>query len=104
MWCGLGGIGDYRKQEKKRKKKTSSRIGVVVGMVGCGTMQVGRGLHLHLHLHFACCFAGMCAQVHLYAQNRRLVQRKGVLMLEIVKRRELSNQQRCSRNRYYSIF
>lgn len=91
------------REKKRKKKKTSSRIGVVVGMVGCGTMQVGRGLHLHLHLHFACCFAGMCAQVHLYAQNRRLVQRKGVLMLEIVIR-ELSNQQRCSRNRHYSIF
>lgn len=89
-------------QEKKRKKKTSSRIGVVVGMVGCGTMQVGRGLHLHLHLHLHAVLQEWCAQVHLYAQNRRLVQRKGVLMLEIVVR-ELSNQQRCSRNRHYLL-
>lgn len=85
-------------QEKNDKKKTSSRIGVVVGMVGCGTMQVGRGLHLHLHA----VLQEWCAQVHLYAQNRRLVQRKGVLMLEIVIR-ELSNQQRCSRNRHYLL-
>lgn len=57
-------------QEKNEKKKTSSRIGVVVGMVGCGTMmQVGRGLHLHLHLHFACCFAGMvCAGTFVRAE------------------------------------
>lgn len=47
-WEGL----EIIESRKKRKKKTSSRIGVVVGMVGCGTMmQVGRGLHLHLHLH-----------------------------------------------------
>lgn len=66
-WEGLEIIDQGRK--KKRKKKTSSRIGVVVGMVGCGTMQVGRGLHLHLHLHFACCFAGMvCAGTFVRAE------------------------------------
>lgn len=68
-WEGLEIIDQGRK--KNEKKKTSSRIGVVVGMVGCGTMQVGRGLHLHLHLHlhFACCFAGMvCAGTFVRAE------------------------------------
>lgn len=102
-WEGLEIIESRKKTKKKKKNFFQNRCSCWHGWMWHDAGWTRTAFAFASASAFTCCFAGMCAQVHLYAQNRRLVQRKGVLMLGIIIR-ELSNQQRCSRNRHYSIF